>query len=79
MNISLEQIRPNLVVVTVGGKELAFSYQTVVAFSDGAGWVKSENIWSVTTGRHLNALPGRERIPHDEFTRQLRASFGEER
>lgn len=61
-----------LTYVTLGDVELAFSYETVVAYRDDAGWWKSENVWSQTTGRHLAEIPG-NKIPHDEFVRRLEA------
>ena len=67
---------PTLTYVTVGPLELAFSYSTIVAFYD-KGWVLSENIWSVTTGKHLNEIASpSSRIPHEEFTEQLNAILG---
>jgi hypothetical protein len=60
--------------VQVGSLTLNFSYQTVVAFnSPFSGFVISENIWSTTTGRHLNEIhPDKSlRIPNDVFKRKL--------
>ena len=58
-----------------------FSYDTPVAFvdSDGEKFVH-ENVWSNTTGKHLNAIDGggsakKSRVPSDEFERQLAAAF----
>lgn len=49
--------RPNFTIVQVGELELAFSYRTIVAFRAGFdSWNVSENVWSVTTGKHLNYL-----------------------
>lgn len=72
MNISLDHGNsPTLHYVTVGPFDFAFSYSTIVAFRDDTGWVKSENVWSATTGKHLNEIPG-ERIKNDEFERRLK-------
>ena len=75
MHVFLEQPRPNLTYVTLGSVEIAFSYVTPVAFRDENGWHVSQNVWSQTTGRHLNMIPGGSdkaaRIPHDEFKAQL--------
>jgi hypothetical protein len=65
--------------VRVGSLTLYFPYRTVVAFDDGpTGTVVSENVWSVTTGRHLNELDGgdkKSRVPHDEFVKKLSESL----
>lgn len=58
---------------------LYFSYQTIVAFvpwfGDNKGeLIVSENVWSNTTGKHLNEIDGgmkKLRKPHAEFTRLL--------
>lgn len=58
------------------GKHLTlwFSYETVVAFAvDGEGTFKSKNIWSQTTGKHLNSLSVRETLEHDVFEARLEA------
>ena len=63
---TIEIIMPNFTKVVVGKNEFYFSYETCVAFSDGHQTVKSKNVWSNTTGRHLNSLMG-DTVPHDEF------------
>jgi hypothetical protein len=69
--VSLRKDSPNETTVQIGDLTLAFSYETVVGFATpSTGWVVSENVWSRTTGKHLNRLPRgtiRERISHDEF------------
>ena len=69
---------PTLTYVRVGRLNFAFSYETIVAFATPEdGWVISENVWSQTTGKHLNEIPGgrdkSRRVPHAEFTRKLEA------
>jgi len=61
---------PTLHYVQVGPLQFAFSYSTIVAFDNGDGWVKSENVWSRTTGKHLAKILGK-RIPNDEFDARL--------
>ncbi len=64
----------NLTRVYLGNLVLWFSYETVVAFHvPGQPRVVSENVWSQTTGRHLNEISADKsaRVPHDEFTRKL--------
>lgn len=73
--VAIERPSSNLTVVTIGTDlEFAFSYTTIVAFraptNPSASWVKSRNVWSQTTGRHLNQLPGTV-IDHDEFNKLL--------
>lgn len=50
-----------------------FSYQTIIAIAINGKLYISENVWSVTTGRHLNAINSNHdiRIPNDEFERIL--------
>ena len=60
--------------VSVGNLTLNFSYNTVIAFnSPFSGFVISENVWSMTTGRHLNEIhPDKSlRIPNKEFMQKL--------
>jgi hypothetical protein len=62
----------NLTLLKIGDLEVAFSYNTVVAFQKADGpWVISENVWSQTTGRHLSWLPGgsdkKNRMPYSDF------------
>lgn len=64
----------NLTRVYLGNLVLWFSYETIVAFHvPGQPRVVSENIWSQTTGRHLNEISPNKasRVPHDEFTAKL--------
>lgn len=61
MRVSIEKGNsPTLTYVQVGPFDFAFSYSTIVAFNPGTGWEKSENVWSVTTGKHLNEIPGKQ-------------------
>ena len=49
--------RPNGLRFIVGARSFWFSYQTLVAFySPKTGRVVHENVWSRTTGKHLNAI-----------------------
>jgi hypothetical protein len=63
--------------LTIGKLTLFYSYETVVAFEDLGdpleSLVCSENIWSNTTGKHLNIIEPdhSERIPHAEFKVKL--------
>ena len=60
--------------VRVGDVTLYFSYETIIAFeAPGYGLVVSENVWSMTTGRHLNAInPNKSiRLPRAKFEKLL--------
>ena len=64
--------------VQVGSLTLNFSYNTVVAFTSSfSGFVITENVWSTTTGRHLNEIhPDKSlRIPNDVFKRKLQETL----
>ena len=78
MNIGIEQIKPNLTKVNVGTITVWFSYDTPFAFKVyGQPRVVRENIWSTTTGKHLNAIDGgtkeakANRVSSEEFDRAL--------
>jgi len=55
--------------------ELYFSYTTIIAFHErGRKIVVSQNIWSSTTGRHLNEIDDGEkedRVDYNTFQKQL--------
>lgn len=64
--------------VQVGSLTLHFSYETVVAFSSShSGFVISENVWSTTTGRHLNEIhPDKSlRMSNDAFEQKLQETL----
>jgi hypothetical protein len=75
MSVYLSQTpSPTAHVVRVGPLRFLFSYETVVAFRIGSDpWVVSENVWSKTTGKHINQTcgAGARRIPHEEFAQRL--------
>ena len=58
-----------------GWLDLYISYETTVAFDEsGHEMVVSENVWSNTTGRHLNEIDGGEkedRVDYNTFQKQL--------
>lgn len=67
--------------VDVGTKlTLWYSYDTVIAFSDGSRTFVSQNVWSTTTGKHLNWIDGGDkskRIPYEEFKAKLESYLKE--
>ena len=60
-------------MVEVGNLTVWFSYNTPIAFQVG-GFPKviRENVWGITTGKHLNAIDPdkKKRVSDDEFERQ---------
>jgi hypothetical protein len=62
----------NFTIVTIGDLKLAFSYETIIGFKEGWDlWIVSENIWSQTTGKHLNWLDdGSKKTRLDPYTFQ---------
>lgn len=74
-NVRLQSGTPsNVTRVSIGSMTLVFSYHTCVAFYDPRqGWVASENVWSATTGRHINQeIPSSgQRVPHERFEQLL--------
>ena len=47
---------PASLLVCIGDLHLYYSYSTVVAYLHGGRLFCSENKWSITTGKHLNAI-----------------------
>lgn len=70
---SINYIAHNLAAVTIGRKHYYFSYNTIVAFEIDGSLTISENIWSKTTGKHLNYInPDHSiRIDNLEFDKLL--------
>lgn len=80
MGISLNHPtnQPNFTEVSVNGLTLWFSYKTIVAFQTTGSIVVSENVWSQTTGKHLNHLcDKRDRVPRAEFNQRLAEALTE--
>jgi hypothetical protein len=70
----IETIAANLTSVKIGKVTVWFSYTTPVACdSPDYGFVASKNIWSQTTGKHLNTIDSRrdQRISNERFTEIL--------
>ena len=87
MNISIsgygkyenENYGVNCLRVDIGMLSIFFSYDTVVAYHDiGHGLKVSENIWSTTTGKHLNWIDDgdkKSRLPREQFEEELQATL----
>lgn len=74
MAITLRKLGPNLTKVDLGNVNFYFSYETIVAFEKSGRNFVSRNVWSQTTGKHLNEIDGGEkekRLEHDDFLREL--------
>lgn len=68
----------NFSCVSINGLTLWFSYETVIAFQTTGNRVVSENVWSQTTGKHLNHLcDKRDRVPRAEFNQRLAEALTE--
>lgn len=63
--------------VNLGTITLYYSYSTIVAFRADGALVCSENVWSTTTGKHLNQIQPnkRARVKHEEFEELLQAAL----
>ena len=62
------------IALDFGEITLYFSYQTIIAFAHRKiGFKVCENVWTSTTGKHLNWLESdkKRRIPRTEFKRLL--------
>lgn len=80
MNVKLYYPNRNTksATVEVGDLTLHFSYETVIAFnSPFSGFVISKNIWSMTTGRHLNEIdPDKtKRVSNEVFETYLKTTL----
>jgi hypothetical protein len=81
MSTQIEHLASNFTKVCTPGYTLWFSYTTCIAFREIAYQmgpaVVSENAWSTTTGKHLNAIDGggpaakKARLPRHEFEQKL--------
>ncbi len=73
----LKIITPNMTVLTIGDKEILFSYETPVAvrYSD-ASFLVSSNWFSKTTTAHINKWVGKKNpravsVPHNEIVAHI--------
>jgi hypothetical protein len=71
--ISFYGINNNSLEITIGSVKVWFSYTTPIAFKvDGDQLVVRRNVWSNTTGRHMNFIDGgkhRSRVNAEVFER----------
>ena len=65
----------------IGHLELFYSYDTIIAFSchavDDGRTVVCQNLYSTTTGKHLNAICAdkKTRLPREEFLAKLQLAL----
>lgn len=71
--MKLERLASNLHAVNIGKLKLYYSHETVIAFRRGDKLTISRNVWSKTTGKHLNILSEdkEERLGHEVFLKRL--------
>lgn len=65
-------------LVDLGEIEFYYSYETIVAYKDAKdNLVVSENVWGVTTGKHLNWINDnkKQRVNNTEFREMLRRAI----
>lgn len=71
---TLVQYKPNLVKIELGHLSLYFSYAECIGLQiDNNEPIFSENIWSLTTAKHLNFLGSKKenRLPREQFLELL--------
>jgi len=71
--MKLEKIANNFHKMTAGQLSFYFSFETCIAFKDGLEYYISENIWSNSTGKHLDMIdPDKKiRMPNQTFEKAL--------
>jgi len=67
--VTLKKIANNFSVVSFGNTKLYFSYETLIGFQKGDQEFVRQNVWSTTTGKHLN------QINPDKSTRLIEHDF----
>jgi len=76
---TLEILKPNLTKIELNDKiGVWFSYETPIAFRVDDTVYISENIWSQTTGKHLNFIDGGAkagRLNHADFQKRITEIF----
>jgi hypothetical protein len=52
--VSLKQLGPNFTMVQIGGAQMYFSYETLVAFTSGGRTYATKEKYSKTTSKQMN-------------------------
>lgn len=76
MTVSHPLDTDNFTCVKINDNDFYFSYKTCIAFQLSGHLIKAcENVWSTTTGKHLNYVCSdkKKRIPYDDFMQLLNA------
>lgn len=76
---TIAKIDNNLVKVKIGPVSVWFSYETPIAFQVNKTLICHENIWSRSTGKHLNLIDGgqpKNRCNSMEFNKLWRDMAG---
>lgn len=62
----------------IKGNRFYFSYQTIVAFIHENVCYCCENVWTVTTGGHLNWIESdkKKRLSYENFRAKFKECFG---
>jgi hypothetical protein len=69
--VKLEKISSNFHRLYIGEAVIWFSYEAIIGFSlPSVGTIISTNVWSTTTGKHLNMISRTlPRVKNEEFNR----------
>jgi hypothetical protein len=77
--MNLNQLSPNFHELRMKKTSIYFSYAEPIAFYDVIAqvYVITDNIWSRTTGKHINNVKrtfpeNHIQVPHDEFRTRLK-------
>lgn len=65
-------------VELTNGDRVYFSYETPIGYSTGVHGTVSKNVWSQTTGKHVNYLIrelGFDQISHEDFKAVFKIIF----
>ena len=70
--MKLIKLASNFVRMDINDISLWFSYETCVALMVNKKCFVSENVWSKSTGKHINQIQG-EMVSRDQFLMHLRS------
>ncbi len=68
----------SLYFIDAENNKFYYSYQTIVAFDYEGKLYCCENVWTVTTGKHLNWIESdkSKRLDYEAFTAKFKECFG---
>lgn len=69
-----EGVTASMKIVVIGKLKLYFSYNTIIAFKEKGKLFISKNVWSKTTGKHLNYINNdkKKRLKNSTFENELK-------